>query len=178
MDFSFLSQDNSGEAPERATGGPNSFRDPIWDDADRAASDRTGVPFELLRSIRVNGERSNADQVSPKGARGVNQFMPATRDLFLRKHGVDAYSADPVEQATAKALHLKESYERTGDWSRAVAGYNGGLRGEQNPDFTRETGDYTRRVMEGLGEVPQSDVDDWGQRFAFLSGMPWGRAPW
>ena len=40
------------------------------------------------------------------------QFMPETERLFFNKYGVSAYSKDPVEQATAAAYHLKESFNR------------------------------------------------------------------
>lgn len=147
--FSGMSDGASGGFG-RPSPSPVSFRDPAWDSAEVAASEKTGVPLEILRSIRVNGERSNGDQVSPKGARGVYQFIPTTRDAFLRKYGVDAYSQDPVEQATAAALHLRESYDRTGDWGRSVAGYNGGRSGENGTNRTVENAEYVRRVMGGL----------------------------
>ena len=40
------------------------------------------MPQEVLAAIRLHGEKSNADQVSPAGARGVYQFMPKTERLF------------------------------------------------------------------------------------------------
>lgn len=129
--------------------GPGSkvgWRDPLWDDAERVASQRTGVPVEVIRAIRTKGERSNANQVSPAGARGVYQFIPKTRSAFLKKYGVDAYSQDPVEQATAAAYHLRESYRRTGDWLRAAAGYNGGISAERGTNKTAENRGYVQRI--------------------------------
>ena len=61
---------------------PISYKDPAWDTAEAEASKRTGVPQEVLAAIRLHGEKSNADQVSPAGARGVYQFMPKTERLF------------------------------------------------------------------------------------------------
>ena len=121
---------------------PISYKDPAWDAAEEAAAKRTGVPKEVLSAIRLHGEKSNGDQVSPVGARGVYQFMPKTERLFFEKYGVSAYSNDPAEQATAAAYHLKESFNRTKDWGLAAAGYNGGMKGEKNPRFTKETSDY------------------------------------
>lgn len=129
---------------------PKSYKDPAWDKAEQEAAAKTGVPVELLAAIRLKGERSNADQVSPKGAKGVYQFMPETERLFFKKYGVSAYSTDPVEQATAAAYHLKESYDRTKDWGKAAAGFNGGLKGEKNPRFTQETSEYYDRVVGAL----------------------------
>lgn len=136
---------------------PNSYKSPIWDEAESIASQVTGVPQKVLWAIRTAGERSNSDQISPVGAMGVYQFMPKTRDLFLAKYGVDAFSQDPIEQALALALHLKESYARTGDWVRACAGYNGGISGEKGTNRTKENLDYTARIRKALGYAPDYD---------------------
>lgn len=129
---------------------PKMFRDPTWDKIERDISRVTGVPEEYLRHIRISGERSNADQVSPVGARGVYQFMPGTQKAFMSKYGVDAHSNDPREQVMAAALHLKESFARTGNWNRAVAGYNGGISGEKGTNPTKENRDYVQRVAAGV----------------------------
>lgn len=142
---------------------PSSYKDPAWDAAEEAAAKRTGVPKEVLSAIRLYGEKSNADQVSPVGARGVYQFMPKTERLFFEKYGVSAYSNDPAEQATAAAYHLKESYSRTKDWGRAAAGYNGGMAGEKNPRFTKETSDYYDRVNAALPEGIRTRIPGLGK---------------
>lgn len=142
---------------------PISYKDPAWDTAEAEASKRTGVPQEVLAAIRLHGEKSNADQVSPAGARGVYQFMPKTERLFANKYGVSAYSEDPAEQATAAAYHLKESYARTQDWGLAAAGYNGGMKGEQNPRFTKETSDYYDRVLNALPEGIRTRIPGTGK---------------
>lgn len=134
--------------------GPGSrvtWKDPLWDSAEVQAAKRTGVPVAVIRAIRMHGERSNANQVSPAGAKGVYQFMPTTRGLFLKKYGVDAYSGDPVEQAMAAAYHLKESYQRTGSWLRAAAGYNGGIPGERGTNKTTENRNYVARIAAAPG---------------------------
>ncbi len=146
-----------------ATPAPTSFKDPAWDVAEAAASRRTGVPQELLRAVRVYGEQSNADQVSPAGARGVYQFTPKTEQLFAKKYGVSAYSEVAEEQATAAAYHLKESYARTKDWGLAAAGYNGGMAGEKNPRFTKETSDYYDRVLAQLPEGIRTSIPGTGK---------------
>lgn len=138
---------------------PNSYKDPVWDGAEVEASKKTGVPTEVMRIIRTVGERSNGDQVSPKGAKGVYQFMPATRDLFLKKYGVDAYSKDPEEQALAAAYHLKESYDRTGSWDKAMAGFNGGPTAEKGTNKTSENRGYASRTSAALAaQDPMAQV--------------------
>lgn len=104
-----------------------------------------GLPAGLLSRIRTRGERSNADQVSEAGARSVYQVIPQTRDAFLRQYGVDAYRS-PQDAARVAALHLLESYRRTGDWNRAVTEYHGG------PD-PRNWGVRTRAYGQRVGRV-------------------------
>ncbi|WP_213956355.1 transglycosylase SLT domain-containing protein [Variovorax sp. dw_954] len=129
---------------------PNSYKDPVWEGAEQEASRKTGVPTEVMRIIRTIGERSNGDQVSPAGAKGVYQFTDASRNLFLKKYGVDAYSKDPNEQALAMAYHLKESFERTGSWDKAMAGYNGGPSAEKGTNKTAENKAYAERTSAAL----------------------------
>lgn len=138
---------------------PNSYKDPAWDKAELAASQVTGVPAEVIRSIRMNGEKSNGDQVSSKGARGVYQFIESSRNAFKKKYGVDAYSEDPNEQSLAAAYHLKEGYGRTKDWARTVAGYNGGISGEKGTNTTDENINYVKRVMPSVNAATQKTSD-------------------
>lgn len=152
-----------------------SFKDPRWDASETAAHQKTGVPVEVLRAIRLHGERSNGDQISPKGARGVYQFIPSTRAAFLKKYGVDAYSADPNEQAMATALHLKESYARTKDWARAMAGFNGGISGERGTNKTGENAAYLERTKRAIDPMNISAADEFSdawQRDAFALQDP------
>ena len=138
---------------------PNSYKDPTWDKAEIAAAQTVGIPAEVIRSIRMNGEKSNGDQVSGKGARGVYQFIQSSRNAFLKKYGVDAYSEDPNEQALAAAYHLKEGYGRTKDWARTVAGYNGGISGEKGTNTTDENTNYVKRVMPTINAATQKTSD-------------------
>lgn len=125
---------------------PNRYDDPYWTQIAEAAGQRNGLPAGVMQSIVINGERSNNDQVSSAKARTPFQIIPQTRDLFLKKYGVDAYLS-PENAATVAALHIKESMERGGSLPRAVAEYNGG------PDPSRwdkTVPSYVDRVMRGV----------------------------
>ena len=152
-----------------------SYKDPSWNASEAAASEKTGVPAHVLSAIRLHGERSNGNQVSPKGARGVYQFIPSTRAAFLKKYGVDAYSADQNEQAMATALHLKESYARTKDWGRAMAGFNGGISGERGTNKTSENAGYLSRTTQAIAPQKVSSADEFSdawERDAFAQQDP------
>ncbi|MBD2841503.1 transglycosylase SLT domain-containing protein [Erythrobacter rubeus] len=98
----------------------------MYDQIEAELEREMGLPVGGMNAIRTKGERSNANQVSPVGARTVYQIMPQTRKLFLDKYGVDAY-ANPESAARVAALHLKESMDRNDNsWEAAVGEYHGG----------------------------------------------------
>lgn len=130
------------------------FDDPAWDAAEARAAAKHGVPQSVLKTIRTVGERSNFDQVSDKGAQGVYQFVKGTRDAFKKKYNIDAYGDTTDEQTEAAALHLKESYERTKDWKKAMAGFNGGISGEKGTNTTPENVAYAQRTGAALDASP------------------------
>lgn len=129
-----------------------SYKDPTYDVLDAKVSQELGLPSGLLAGIRTRGERSNADQVSSAGARTVYQITPTTRDLFLKKYGVDAYRS-PADAAKVAGLHLQESLQRNrGDSTAAVREYIGGT----NPaNYGPVTAAYVQRVQGGARPVPQ-----------------------
>ena len=99
---------------------PSSYKDPAWDAAEEAAAKRTGVPKEVLSAIRLHGEKSNADQVSPVGARGVYQFMPKTERLFFEKYGVSAYSNDPAYFVSVLQMYNSKNCFAWDNFSRTI----------------------------------------------------------
>lgn len=123
-----------------------SYKDPTYDVLDAKISQELGLPSGLLAGIRLRGERSNADKVSSAGARTVYQITPTTRDLFLKKYGVDAYKS-PSDAAKVAGLHLQESLQRNrGDSTAAVREYIGGT----NPaNYGPVTAAYVQRVQGG-----------------------------
>ena len=128
---------------------PKSFDDPAYDAADTSAAATAGIDPILLRSIRTRGERSNADQVSSKGATTPYQFIPATRKAILDKYGIDV-TLNPENASLGAAYLLKEGMDRNGgDASAAVAEYHGGLDRAQHGPINRA---YVSRVMAGAQE--------------------------
>jgi hypothetical protein len=133
-------------ARRRFRSGGRSFRDPGYGQVEASLEQEFGVPglADVMSRVRTRGERSNADQVSSAGARTVYQFIPETRRLFIERHGIDPWSG-PESAARAAAIHLLESYRRSGSWERAVTEYIGGPDSRR---WGRGTRGYTRRVME------------------------------
>ncbi|MBU9378701.1 lytic transglycosylase domain-containing protein [Burkholderia gladioli] len=115
------------------------------------AAQREGVPPGLMLGLIHAGERSNSNQVSPKGAAGVAQMMPEN----LAKFGVTDPS-DPIQSIDGMARYLAATQKQYGGNVEAmIADYNGGprqaaavLRGEAPP--AAETAAYLTRVTDYL----------------------------
>ncbi len=89
----------------------------------RAAAKATGVDDAWLRAIAHVESGFDAAAVSPKGAQGVMQLMPAT----AKEYGV----ADPFKSAESirgGAQHLRDLKRRyRGDFTLVAAAYNAGI---------------------------------------------------
>ncbi|WP_230940212.1 lytic transglycosylase domain-containing protein [Burkholderia pseudomultivorans] len=87
------------------------------------AAQREGVPQALLDFIKNHGERSNSNQVSSAGAKGVMQF---TKDTWAAYGKGDPQ--DPINSIDAAARYAKDLLQRyDGDMRAAVTEYNGGV---------------------------------------------------
>jgi soluble lytic murein transglycosylase-like protein len=113
----------------------------------QTAARDTRVEAALLRAVIAVESNFNARAVSPKGARGLMQLMPAT----ARANGVtDALNAQ--QNIRAGAQHLRMLLDRfSNDKTLALAAYNAGLGavlayGNQVPPFA-ETRSYVPAVL-------------------------------
>lgn len=131
------------------------YDDPGYDVLARDAERRHRLPQGILDAIRRRGERSNANQVSSAGARGVYQFIPETRRGMMRIHGVDPW-ANQRSATEAAALHLSDDYRRTGSWDTAIARYHGGPSernwGPQNRAYRQRVGSFEDRLPLPMSE--------------------------
>ena len=114
----------------------------------RTAALKHGVPAALVKSIVAAESNFRCDAVSPKGAIGLMQLMPAT---------AEEYGADPsipeqnIDAGTSYLHFLMQKYRKhRNSLSRVIAAYNAGPgavdRYRGVPPF-RETRGYVARVM-------------------------------
>lgn len=116
-----------------------------YDDAFVAAGLNTGVPAALLKAVAVAESRMNPNAVSPAGARGLMQIMPATA-----AHLGVADPLDPVQAIPGGARYLADQVRRFGSHELALAAYNAGPGAVSQyggiPPY-RETQTYVARVI-------------------------------
>jgi len=110
-----------------------------------AAAKKNGLPPHFVHSVVAAESGYKPDAISPKGAIGLMQLMPAT----AQSYGVDPHNAaQNVEAGTALLRELLIKYD--GDARRALAAYNAGpgavSRYNGVPPY-RETQTYVERVL-------------------------------
>lgn len=122
---------------------------------EEAARSYSVDPLLVHSVIRVESNY-NPIAVSPKGAAGLMQLIPAT----ARRFGV-ADRFDVRENITAGVKYLKYLQEMFGDDRLALAAYNAGEGAVQRykdiPPF-RETEDYVQKVGRHYGEALQQQL--------------------
>ena len=103
-----------------------------------------GIPDEVAAIVLIESA-GQAMALSPKGARGIWQFMPDT----ARRYGlvVTADSDERIEivkSTRAAARYLRDAYKRFGDWRLAFAAYNAGEQAVQRAVTRTGHADFSR----------------------------------
>ncbi|MGR6967596.1 transglycosylase SLT domain-containing protein [Geodermatophilus sp. URMC 61] len=108
------------------------------------AGSRHGVDPALLAAVAQQESGFDASAVSPAGAQGLMQFMPAT----ARGLGVDPF--DPASAVDGAARYLADLTRQFGSTELGLAAYNAGpgtVRRHGGIPPYPETQDYVRSVM-------------------------------
>lgn len=139
-----------------------SFRDPMFGVMEAAHEVNYDLPRGMMAALRTRGEASNNDQVSPAGARGVYQFMPAT---FAKFSTPGSSPVDPEAASLAAAKYLRYALDQYGgNVGAALAEYNGGPKAAKaylrtGDPGNKETRDYIARVLPSIRQ-PDGTMPD------------------
>jgi len=87
----------------------------------QAAARQSGVPFTVLAAVAHTESRYSPTAVSPAGALGLMQLMPATA-----AHLGVTNPFDPMQSALGGATFLHRMFTKYGNWAQALAAYNWG----------------------------------------------------
>ncbi len=123
----------------------------------REASSTHRIDYELLKALVAAESGFDPQAVSPKGAVGLMQVLPATAERFGvagdARAPVERKLVDPRTNVRAGSRYLRHLMDLfPGRLDLALAAYNAGegavqRAGQRIPDF-RETQNYVRTVMQ------------------------------
>jgi hypothetical protein len=109
------------------------------------------LPEQLLWNVARVESGLNPNALSPKGARGMWQFMPGTARRFgLRVDAEVDERLNPARSGAAAARYLNHLHGLFGDWKLALAGYNAGegrVRQAVERGRTRDFEELSRRRL-------------------------------
>ncbi len=125
------------------------------------AARRFGIPEAWIYAVMRVESRDNARAISPKGAMGLMQLMPATWAALRTRYGLGDDPYDPADNILAGAAYLREMHDRYGTVPAMLAAYNAGpdryddylATGRPLPPETRA---YVDLLAPALGAVAPS----------------------
>lgn len=113
------------------------------------------LPVGLLTRLLWTESHFQADAVSPKGALGMAQFMPATADERGLSDPFDPAKAIP--QAARLLADLDHRFDNSG---LAIAAYNAGSK--RVSDWLSNTGSLPKETQDYVLAVTSHSVEEWG----------------
>jgi hypothetical protein len=111
----------------------------------QAADQKFGFPPGTMEAIARVESNNNPNAVSPKGAQGIFQIMPATQ----RNPGFGLQQLNPNSAEDAGSYLAKMRDLSGGDLQQAIAKYNAGPAGNLN---NPETTNYVNKVLSNINQ--------------------------
>ncbi len=152
--------EGAGLAPTHYYPPPGPPGDP-WGPYVREAAARYRVPEQWVRAVMRQESGGEEQAVSPVGAMGLMQVMPATYQGLRERYGLGDDPYDPHNNVLAGTAYIREMYDRYGA-PGFLAAYNAGpdrvdLYLAGSADLPDETVNYLAAITPSLGnDVPLS----------------------
>ncbi|MHC1548021.1 lytic transglycosylase domain-containing protein [Phyllobacterium sp. K27] len=109
-----------GSPPDRASSSDT------WAAHIAEAAKRFAIPERWIRSVMAVESVNDPAALSPKGAIGLMQVMPATWAELRARHGLGNDPWQPRDNILAGAAYLREMHDRYGSVAAMLAAYNAG----------------------------------------------------
>ncbi|MGL4557617.1 MAG: lytic transglycosylase domain-containing protein [Afipia sp.] len=124
-----------------------------WSQFVSEAAERFAIPAAWIRAVMRVESHGNVKAVSPKGAVGLMQIMPATYAELRGRYALGGDPYDPHDNIAAGAAYLREMHDRFGA-SGFLAAYNvGPARYEDHLATRRPLPDETRKYVASLAPL-------------------------
>ncbi|CAN7616644.1 lytic transglycosylase domain-containing protein [Agrobacterium tumefaciens] len=140
------------------------------------AAQRFGIPAAWIRAVMRVESADEVRAISPKGAMGLMQIMPATWAELRVRHALGSDPYDPRDNILAGAAYLRELHDRYGS-PGFLAAYNAGPGRYEEHLAGRPLPPETRAYVATL--APQIGSGGISAPVAVVSADPrsWTRAP-
>lgn len=141
------------------------------------AARRFGVPEAWIRAVMRVESRGDVRAISPKGAMGLMQIMPATWAELRARYGLGSNPYDPRDNIMAGAAYLRQMHDRYGS-PGFLAAYNAGPgRYEEYRATGRPLPAETRAYVAALARIIGGGDLAAPVTVATADPLAWTRAP-
>lgn len=141
------------------------------------AARRFGIPEQWIRAVMRVESRGDVRAISPKGAMGLMQIMPATWTDLRTRHGLGNDPYAPRDNIMAGAAYLREMHDRYGS-PGFLAAYNAGPRRyEEYRAIGRPLPAETRAYVAALAPIIGGSDLAAPVTVAAADPLAWTRAP-
>ncbi len=141
------------------------------------AAQRFGIPEVWIRAVMRVESRGDVHAVSPKGAMGLMQIMPATWMELRARYGLGSDPYDPRDNIFAGAAYLREMHDHYGS-PAFLAAYNAGPgRYEEYRVTGRPLPAETRAYVAALAPIIGGGDLTFPVTVAPADPLAWMRAP-
>lgn len=150
----------------------------------RDAADKHSIDYELLQALIATESGFDAQAVSPKGAMGLMQLMPATAQRYGvsadKRSSIEKKLFDPRINIAAGSRYLRDLIAMfPGQIELALAAYNAGegavqRAGNKIPNY-KETQNYVQTVLQLYAYLKPSVAAGGGSGSAARGGRAPGR---
>lgn len=141
------------------------------------AAQRFGIPERWIWAVMRVESGGRVRAVSPKGAMGLMQIMPATWADLRARHGLEADPFDPRDNILAGAAYLREMHDRYGA-PGFLAAYNAGPgRYDDYLSAGRALPAETIAYVSALAPIIGSEPLAAGVAVANVDPLAWTRSP-
>jgi hypothetical protein len=140
------------------------------------AAQRFGIPAAWIRAVMRVESANDVRAISPKGAMGLMQIMPATWADLRARHRLDGDPYDPRDNILAGAAYLRELHDRYGS-PGFLAAYNAGPGRYEEHLAGRLLPAETRAYVATLAPLIGGGAISGPVEVAVADPLSWTRAP-